>query len=71
MPGIESIKSILFFIDSGKLLELIKDLISFSKIFNSVSKAAIIFSELVILIDNPCKGSPIIIASCAVSTNLL
>ena len=65
IPGIESINSILFLICSEKLGELIKDSIYSSRFLISASRVFIIFIVLVILTENPCSGSPIIVASFA------
>ena len=65
LEQIESINSILFLICSEKLGELIKDSICSSRFLISASRVFIIFIVLVILTENPCSGSPIIVASFA------
>ena len=65
IPGIESISSIFFLICSEKLGEPIKDYICSSRFLISFSRVFIIFIVLVIFHENPCSGSPIIVASLA------
>lgn len=70
IPGIDFKSSILVLTCYGKLVDLIKLLISFIKLLVSASRVFIIDKLLAILKDRPDKGKPITAASLATIYNL-